>query len=170
MSASKDTKPNGEKELRLKHLYGRIPRKGDLLGRKYFDSGDFSLSQAQKSSDAGAVKTGSEHPLREGISQPFSAVPSSSNVRDISQQQEQGEGGSGKARSGGTSEERALDRRAKPYTSGLLCASRPFWFEVTWGSRAVHQVALVHPRTRATDTLAPGRGFLHKASGHHSQS
>lgn len=48
---------------------------------------------------------------------------------------------------GGTSEERALDRRAKPYTSGLLCASRPFWFEVTW-SRAVHQVALAHSRTR----------------------
>lgn len=59
-------------------------------GRKYFDSGDFSLSQANKSSDAGAVKTGSEHPLREGISHPFSAVPSSSNVNDISQQQEEG--------------------------------------------------------------------------------
>lgn len=34
MSASKDTKPNGEKELRLKHLYGRIPRKGDLLAHQ----------------------------------------------------------------------------------------------------------------------------------------
>ncbi|KAL3952841.1 hypothetical protein ACCO45_012784 [Purpureocillium lilacinum] len=116
MSASKDTKPNGEKELRLKRLYGRIPRKGDLLahqleGRKYFDSGDFSLSQAQKSSDADAVKTGSEHPLREGISQPFSAVPSSSNVRDISQQQEQGEWGSGKARSGSQLREGQLSGR-----------------------------------------------------------
>ncbi|KAK4071560.1 hypothetical protein PCL_11288 [Purpureocillium lilacinum] len=105
MSASKDTKPHNEKELRLKHLYGRIPSKGDLLahqleGRKYFDSGDFSLSQAHKSSDAGAVKTGSEHPLREGVSHPFSAVPSSSNVNNISQQQEQGELEAGLVRSG----------------------------------------------------------------------
>ncbi|UNI16728.1 hypothetical protein JDV02_003139 [Purpureocillium takamizusanense] len=93
MSASKDSKLHNEQELRLKRLYGRIPSKRDLLdhqleGRKYFDSGDFSLSQASKPSDAGAVKTGAEHPLREGISHPVSAVPSSSNVNYIGPQQE----------------------------------------------------------------------------------
>ncbi|OAQ62586.1 cAMP-regulated phosphoprotein/endosulfine conserved region domain-containing protein [Purpureocillium lilacinum] len=94
MSASKDSKPHNEQELRLKGLYGRIPSKRDLLDHqlevKYFDSGDFCLSQASKSSDTGAVKTGAEHPLREGISHPFSAVPSSSNVNYIGQQQEEG--------------------------------------------------------------------------------
>ncbi len=34
MSASKDTKPNNEKELRLKRLYGKMPRKGDLLAHQ----------------------------------------------------------------------------------------------------------------------------------------
>lgn len=34
MSASKESKPNNEKELRLKHLYGRIPRKGGLLAHQ----------------------------------------------------------------------------------------------------------------------------------------
>ena len=48
-------------------------------GRTYFDSGDFALSKARKSSDIGSVETGKEHPVREQISQPGSAAPGSSN-------------------------------------------------------------------------------------------
>jgi len=61
-----------------------------VQGRKYFDSGDFALSQAHQPSNIGAVKTGSTQPLREGISQPSCPVPNSSNVRSDANQQLQG--------------------------------------------------------------------------------
>ncbi|KAH6952546.1 camp-regulated phosphoprotein family protein Igo1 [Ilyonectria sp. MPI-CAGE-AT-0026] len=105
MSSSQDSNLHNEKQLRLQHLYGRVPNKEDLLahqleGRKYFDSGDFALSQAHKSSNIGAVKTGSDHPLRAGISHPSSAVPSSSNVNDDGHEQLKGEWQAGLVRSG----------------------------------------------------------------------
>ncbi len=49
-------------------------------GRKYFDSGDFALSQAHRPSDAGAVATGTEHPLRATTNHPLARVPGASNV------------------------------------------------------------------------------------------
>jgi hypothetical protein len=61
-----------------------------LQRRKYFDSGDFSLSHAQKASEIGRIQTGTEHPLREGISQPSSPVPATSNIKDDSGEQEKG--------------------------------------------------------------------------------
>jgi len=65
--------------------YGKLPSKEELLHkqlktRKYFDSGDFALSQASKSSDIGFTETGREHPLRQNISHPFCPVPDNSNV------------------------------------------------------------------------------------------
>ncbi|KAH8742895.1 hypothetical protein F5883DRAFT_375265, partial [Diaporthe sp. PMI_573] len=82
------------------HLYGKVPTTGGLLhrqleGRKYFDSGDFALSQAHKPSNAGAIKTGSEHPLRDKISHPLSPVPGSSNVNEDANQQLPGEENTG---------------------------------------------------------------------------
>ena len=83
------------------NLYGKLPEKKSLLhgqlgvftfsyllltianlfqARNFFDSGDFALRTAQKSSDIGAIETGEGHPLRENVSHPASPVPGSSNV------------------------------------------------------------------------------------------
>ncbi|CAG2010838.1 unnamed protein product, partial [Fusarium graminearum] len=51
-----------------------------LEERKYFDSGDFALMQAHRSSDIGIIATGSEHPIRRDISAPLCSVPGSSNL------------------------------------------------------------------------------------------
>ncbi|KAH7205482.1 camp-regulated phosphoprotein family protein Igo1 [Fusarium redolens] len=80
-----------EKDKRLLSLYGIVPSRENLLhhqleGRKYFDSGDFALAQANRSSDIGTVKTGSEHPIRRDISDPSCPVPSSSNLDDNANQ------------------------------------------------------------------------------------
>ncbi|KAF5021117.1 hypothetical protein F66182_6817 [Fusarium sp. NRRL 66182] len=85
-----DTKPPKfatEKDQRLLKLYGAVPNRGNLLhhqleGRKYFDSGDFAMAQAHKSSDIGAVTTGSQHPYRQDVPGPSCPVPSSSNITD----------------------------------------------------------------------------------------
>ncbi|KAB8231097.1 uncharacterized protein BDW43DRAFT_313422 [Aspergillus alliaceus] len=63
--------------------YGRVPRRGGLLGhhpRKYFDSGDFAVSAADRMKENSPVQTGKSHPLRETVSHPFSRVPSTGNV------------------------------------------------------------------------------------------
>ncbi|KAH7186818.1 camp-regulated phosphoprotein family protein Igo1, partial [Fusarium oxysporum] len=80
-----------EKDKRLLSLYGIVPSRGNLLhhqleGRKYIDSGDFALAQANRSSNIGIVKTGSEHPIRRDISDPLCPVPSSSNLDDNANQ------------------------------------------------------------------------------------
>ncbi|KAK7211367.1 hypothetical protein V2G26_018545 [Clonostachys chloroleuca] len=68
----------------LQEMYGRAPHRNllnhQLDERKYFDSGDFALSQAQSGSDIGKIKTGIQHPQRESISHPRAPNPSSSNV------------------------------------------------------------------------------------------
>ncbi|KAK4463214.1 hypothetical protein QBC42DRAFT_266213 [Cladorrhinum samala] len=84
-----------DRDKRLLHLYGKIPTTGHLSHhqpeeRKYFDSGDFALSQARQPSNIGAVETGSKHPLREDISRPSCPVPNSSNVESDANQQLQG--------------------------------------------------------------------------------
>ncbi|GCB25821.1 mRNA stability protein mug134 [Aspergillus awamori] len=67
-----------EDEKRPLRTYGRLPRPG---GRKYFDSGDYALSAADKASnDSGLVQSGTGHPLRESISRPHAPVPTTSNV------------------------------------------------------------------------------------------
>ncbi|CAH0014510.1 unnamed protein product [Clonostachys rhizophaga] len=76
-------KPNNRAE-RLQEIYRRTPRR-DLLNhqldeRRYFDSGDFALSQAQRGSDIGKIKTGTQHPRRESISHPRAPMPDSSNA------------------------------------------------------------------------------------------
>ncbi|KAB8068858.1 hypothetical protein BDV29DRAFT_161976 [Aspergillus leporis] len=81
-----DTKLLSEREKHLLTNYGSLPHKG-LLGqqfqkRTYFDSGDFALSTADRVTDDGAIHTGAAHPLRESISHPYAAVPSSSNVTE----------------------------------------------------------------------------------------
>ncbi|KAG8411597.1 hypothetical protein J3458_015658 [Metarhizium acridum] len=83
--------PNQEQQA-VKRLYGIERSKPRLLhhqlqGRKYFDSGDFALSQAHRASNIGAVETGTEHPLRKDISHPSSAAPASSNVKSDSNEQ-----------------------------------------------------------------------------------
>ncbi|CAN6674694.1 hypothetical protein TRVA0_061S00408 [Trichomonascus vanleenenianus] len=57
-------------EQRLLKMYGKLPSRSDLLNRKlkdrkYFDSGDYALSQAGKTSHYASV--GSEHPYPEDI-------------------------------------------------------------------------------------------------------
>ncbi|KAL5401953.1 hypothetical protein PMIN06_011241 [Paraphaeosphaeria minitans] len=74
-----------EQDVRLLHRYGKLPAREDLLNhqlerRKYFDSGDFALSHAYRVSDIGQIQTGTEHPLRKGISHPSSPVPAGSNI------------------------------------------------------------------------------------------
>src|SRR3569833_1018096 len=57
----------------------------------FFVFGVFVFVQAHGSSNAGSVKTGSEHPHRETISHSYSPVPGSSNVDEDANRQVQGE-------------------------------------------------------------------------------
>ncbi|KAI9734624.1 MAG: hypothetical protein M1834_002225 [Cirrosporium novae-zelandiae] len=91
---SVDTNPVTEQEKRFFHLYGKKPKgllQNQLKGgaRKYFDSGDFALTRAHKSTDVGAIETGKEHPLAKNISHPFSPIPSGSNVNKATDGQSQ---------------------------------------------------------------------------------
>ncbi|KAG9322125.1 hypothetical protein KVV02_008377 [Mortierella alpina] len=57
-----------EQEQKLQRMYGKLPTGRDLLGhklkeRKYFDSGDYALSKAGKTS----TPVGSQHPQPENI-------------------------------------------------------------------------------------------------------
>ncbi|KAF9385747.1 hypothetical protein CPB97_004519 [Podila verticillata] len=57
-----------EQEKKLQKMYGRLPTPKDLLGhklkeRKYFDSGDYALSKAGKTT----TPVGSQHPQPENI-------------------------------------------------------------------------------------------------------
>ncbi|WYZ35957.1 hypothetical protein EsH8_X_000604 [Colletotrichum jinshuiense] len=82
----KDPLVAAQKVDRLRRMYGKVPARSDLLHnqlhRKYFDSGDFALQDAHKSSNIGPIQTGAEHPLRRNISHPSAPVPTSSNVDD----------------------------------------------------------------------------------------
>jgi hypothetical protein len=105
MDQSKTSDLATEKNKALLSRYGIVPSRSNLLhhqlevskapsppsfarfeltsylkGRKYFDSGDFALTQAHRSSNMGSVTTGSEHPIRQDISEPSCSVPSSSNL------------------------------------------------------------------------------------------
>ncbi|ENH71541.1 hypothetical protein FOQG_11909 [Fusarium oxysporum f. sp. raphani 54005] len=91
MNQAKPTEMDTDNK-RLLNRYGILPKRGNLLnhqleGRKYFDSGDFALSQARRPSNIGNVTTGREHPIRQDISEPSSSVPSSSNIDDNANQQ-----------------------------------------------------------------------------------
>ncbi|KAF9917490.1 hypothetical protein BX616_000850 [Lobosporangium transversale] len=57
-----------DQEQKLQRMYGKLPTGRDLLGhklkeRKYFDSGDYALSKAGKTS----TTVGSQHPQPENI-------------------------------------------------------------------------------------------------------
>ncbi|KFA77050.1 hypothetical protein S40288_10241 [Stachybotrys chartarum IBT 40288] len=83
-SAKKSDYPT-ERDKNLLRKYGTTTARGNLLHhqlerRKYFDSGDFAMSQASKASNIGAVDTGNEHPLRKNISHPSAPAPGSSNL------------------------------------------------------------------------------------------
>lgn len=89
------SKPLIEQDASLLRRYGKLPVRGDLLNhqlerRKYFDSGDFALSNAHRTSDIGQIQTGKEHPLRKGISSPSSPVPVGSNIKDDSNEHKKG--------------------------------------------------------------------------------
>ncbi|KAI4180131.1 MAG: hypothetical protein L6R41_007433 [Letrouitia leprolyta] len=69
-----------EEEQKLFRLYGKLPNKKDLLQnklkeRKYFDSGDYALSKAGKTSESGVPNIGSQHPLPENIPHLTSPAP-----------------------------------------------------------------------------------------------
>ncbi|GIK06345.1 hypothetical protein Aspvir_001993 [Aspergillus viridinutans] len=71
----------------LLRAYGRLPQRGRLLDqqakeRKYFDSGDFALSTADRVTDNGAIHTGRAHPQRGSVSHPYAPVPSTSNASE----------------------------------------------------------------------------------------
>ncbi|KAF9730030.1 cAMP-regulated phosphoprotein family protein [Paraphaeosphaeria minitans] len=98
MNRSQDqdgSEPLTAQDVRLLRRYGKLPAREDLLDhqlerRKYFDSGDFSLSHAHRVSDIGQIRTGTEHPLRKGISHPSSPVPAGSNIKGDSGEQKKG--------------------------------------------------------------------------------
>ncbi|KAJ5100759.1 hypothetical protein N7456_006811 [Penicillium angulare] len=52
----------------------------DIKHRTYFDSADSVLKSAHNPSEISKRNTGTEHPHSADISQPFCAVPGSSNV------------------------------------------------------------------------------------------
>ncbi|KAJ5244752.1 Endosulphine [Penicillium chrysogenum] len=65
--------------------YEKLPR-GSLLAEKlkertYFDSGDFSLSAADRETDSGTTKTGKAHTYRDSISHPYASIPASNNAQ-----------------------------------------------------------------------------------------
>ncbi|KAG0209140.1 hypothetical protein BGX28_010519 [Mortierella sp. GBA30] len=65
-----------EQEQKLQRMYGKLPTGRDLLGsklkeRKYFDSGDYALSKAGKTS----TPVGSQHPQPENIPHSNPAAP-----------------------------------------------------------------------------------------------
>ncbi|KAF9583281.1 hypothetical protein BGW38_009845 [Lunasporangiospora selenospora] len=69
-SASQDAESQSmtEQEQKLQRMYGKLPTRKDVLGqklkeRKYFDSGDYALSKAGKTTTA----VGSQHPQPEDI-------------------------------------------------------------------------------------------------------
>ncbi|KAH7205258.1 camp-regulated phosphoprotein family protein Igo1 [Fusarium oxysporum] len=91
MDQPKTFELNTEKNKHLLNRYGIVPSGGKLLhhqleGRKYFDSGDFALMQAHRSSDIGTVATGSERPIRRDISILTCSVPGSSNLDESADQ------------------------------------------------------------------------------------
>ncbi|KAA8912807.1 hypothetical protein TRICI_003350 [Trichomonascus ciferrii] len=59
-------------EQKLQRMYGKLPSKSDILNkklkdRKYFDSGDYALSQAGRASTVGVTAVGSKHPNPDSI-------------------------------------------------------------------------------------------------------
>ncbi|KAG0000041.1 hypothetical protein BGZ80_011548 [Entomortierella chlamydospora] len=65
-----------DQEKKLQRMYGKLPTGRDLLGhklkeRKYFDSGDYALSKAGKTS----TPVGSQHPQPENIPHSNPAAP-----------------------------------------------------------------------------------------------
>ncbi|KAJ5747740.1 camp-regulated phosphoprotein family protein Igo1 [Penicillium nucicola] len=71
-------------QSKIASRYGIVPLREKLfpeesMNRTYFDSGEFALNNAHKSSEI-SPSLGTKHPQRSNISHPFCAVPSSSNV------------------------------------------------------------------------------------------
>ncbi|KAI7823294.1 camp-regulated phosphoprotein/endosulfine conserved region-domain-containing protein [Gamsiella multidivaricata] len=65
-----------EQEKKLQRMYGKLPTGKDLLGhklkeRKYFDSGDYALQKAGKTT----APVGSQHPQPENIPHSNPATP-----------------------------------------------------------------------------------------------
>ncbi|EYE90377.1 uncharacterized protein EURHEDRAFT_467222, partial [Aspergillus ruber CBS 135680] len=50
--------------------------------RKYFDSGDYALSAANRATDNSAIQTGTARPLRKRISHPYDSVLNTSNANN----------------------------------------------------------------------------------------
>ncbi|KAF9538347.1 hypothetical protein EC957_006906 [Mortierella hygrophila] len=70
------TQTMSEQEKKLQRMYGKLPTGRDLLGhklkeRKYFDSGDYALSKAGKTT----TPVGSQHPQPENIPHSNPAAP-----------------------------------------------------------------------------------------------
>ncbi|KIX00689.1 uncharacterized protein Z518_09754 [Rhinocladiella mackenziei CBS 650.93] len=79
-------KPVTEHERRVYARFGSLPKQNILLRsqvkeRKFFDSGDFAISQATNDSVTGHPQTGKQHPASNEIPHLSSPVPSDSNVK-----------------------------------------------------------------------------------------
>ncbi|KAL6698165.1 hypothetical protein J3F84DRAFT_366696 [Trichoderma pleuroticola] len=88
-------KRDSDRETHLRHIYGIVPNRGQLLDhqlekRTYFDSGDFALSKAREPSSMGSVTTGSQHPSREAISHPFRPESGPTNLLERSNSKKEG--------------------------------------------------------------------------------
>ncbi|KAF8923772.1 camp-regulated phosphoprotein/endosulfine conserved region-domain-containing protein [Dissophora ornata] len=69
-----------EQEKKLQRMYGKLPTGRDLLGhklkeRKYFDSGDYALQKAGKTT----TPVGSQHPQPENIPHSNPAAPNATH-------------------------------------------------------------------------------------------
>lgn len=74
-------------EQRLYRMYGKLPSRSDLLNkklkdRKYFDSGDYALSQSGHGSSIGVTSVGSKHPNPDSIPRGGLSPPLSSSSKD----------------------------------------------------------------------------------------
>lgn len=110
-----------EEEQKLFRLYGKLPNKKDLLQnklkeRKYFDSGDYALEKAGKTSSIGVTSIGSQHPLPENIphlSSPGPGNGSNGNGNGIisNSQQQGGQSGSPVKESSFLNRETSIDEQ-----------------------------------------------------------
>lgn len=89
MSSTASTAHLSPEEERLKRLYGKLPTRSDLLqrklkDRKYFDSGDYAMSQAGRvPPNLGVAAVGSQIPTRDDVPRGVSLSPQKRNLSSV---------------------------------------------------------------------------------------
>lgn len=75
-----DVSKLSDEEQKAFRMYGKIPDRKNILQnklkeRKFFDSGDYALSKAGKTSDTGITDVGAKHATPEDIPHSHTSVP-----------------------------------------------------------------------------------------------